>query len=647
MRHHIKSIVLITALILGSRISVFAFGEHKVTVTDNGNTVVLQNASVAITINKSNAEIRSILYNSFNLLSGGTRGGSVYWSWNMPNYQNPSNCSYNLTVDPSTNNGEYAEVKLSMRWDGSDKQAAMDVDIYYSLSTETQGFYASAMLTHPASYPLYHGGEWRMVIYPSPSFDWMTVDSLRNKQMSAPQYMAQALPVKGAPKEVSLFTSGIYKNLYECKYDYSADFGDINVWGWSSTQKHIGLWMTAPSKEYYNGGPMKRELMCHASTTLLNMLGGTHYRMGGDMEVVPNESWQKVYGPFLVYCNKTSPNTSDASSVLWKDALAKAKAEQAKWPYDWYSNPSYAKAKDRGAVKGKLVIKDATIAHPISAANVWVGVATTPVSSKGVTDFQFWSKSYQFWVRTDKDGNFSIPNVIAANGYNIYAFGDKAAGTFSKLNAINVTAQHTTDLGNVVWEPSRVAPTVWEIGIPDRNAMEFKHGKDWFTSNTYPDEDWGKFMDYQREFPNDVNYTVGKSIDSIDWNFVQPATNSNNPQWKVNFNLAKAPTDNSQASVYVAYAAIWNGNLTVDVNGHSVNITDPEKYKVYPSNAMIRKGIHGAWGELRYTFPASYLQKGTNKITFGLNMRGGVRDADIMYDYLRLEAAGTSVIKGD
>ena len=644
MRHHIKSIVFFLALNLCLQTIVFANYDHKVTVTEKDNTVTLQNASVAVTINKSNAELNSIIYNSTNLISGGIRGGKGYWSWNMPAYENPSNCAYTLTVDPATNNGEYAEIKLSTHWDGSEKHAAMDVDIYYSMQKETEGFYAAATLTHPASYPNYAGGEWRMVIYPSSIFDWMTVDSLRNKKLPTQPEMDKSLPVPGAPKEVTRIISGDYNNQYECKYDYSADFGVTDAWGFSSSVKHIGLWMTTPSKEYYNGGPMKRELMCHASAILLNMLGGTHYRMGGDMEVAPNENWQKVYGPFLIYCNKTSPSTLDSHNVLWRDALAKTNQEQAKWPYDWFSNPSYAKAKDRGAIRGKLVIKDATINNPISAANVWIGVATTPLSTKNVTDFQFWAKNYQFWVKTDKDGNFLIPNVIAADGYNIYAFGDKAAGTFSKLKAVNVAPQKTTEIGNVVWEPTRVAPTVWEIGVPDRNAMEFKHGKDWFTSNTYPDENWGKFMDYPKEFPNDVNYTVGKSIDSIDWNFVQPATNTINPEWKVNFNLSSAPTTNSQASVYVAYAAIWNGNLTVDVNGHAVNPL-PEKSITYPSNAMIRKGIHGAWGDLRYNFPAEYLQKGINKITFGLHMKGGVRDADIMYDYIRLEAAGTKVVK--
>ena len=37
-----------------------------------------------------------------------------------------------------------------------------------------------------------------------------------------------------------------------------------------------------PASEYYNGGPMKRELMEHIGTTILNMLNGGHYGRGSD-----------------------------------------------------------------------------------------------------------------------------------------------------------------------------------------------------------------------------------------------------------------------------------------------------------------------------------------------------------------------------
>ena len=40
-------------------------------------------------------------------------------------------------------------------------------------------------------------------------------------------------------------------------------------------------------------------------------------------------------------------------------------------------------------------------------------------------------------------------------------------------NWISCEAGRSTDVGNLVYEPPRDGPTLWEIGIPDRTAAEF------------------------------------------------------------------------------------------------------------------------------------------------------------------------------
>jgi rhamnogalacturonan endolyase len=609
---------------------------NSVLVQDNGTTVVLSNGSVKATINKSNTTVTSLIYNGVEMISGGYNGGQIYWSWNKPNYQQPSGCTYTLTVDPRTNNFTYAEIKMHMTWDGTASTAAMDVDVYYSLTKTASGIYASSTVSHPANYPALPGGEWRMASYPNPRFDWLSVDSLRNKTIASGYDWSNATDVSGAPPEVKLLTTGVYKNNYECKYDYSADFGAIEVWGWSSTADNVGLWMTTPSKEYYPGGPMKRELMCHSTPVLLNMFGGTHYGMGDQGNVAAGETWQKTFGPFLIYCNNVPAGTANAPIALWKDAQAQAKKEQAAWPYSWYTNPGYLQETNRGTVKGRLVIEEANS----STANMWIGLAPQQAGTTNVADFQHWSKDYQFWVKTDANGNFTIPHVLPGT-YNFYAFGTGAAQQLSLANYVTVTAGSTTDLSDVKWTPARVAPTVWEIGTPDRTAMEFKHGADWWTSNVYPDPDWGKFMDYSREFPNDVNFTIGQSNIATDWNFVMPynkSVQSTSPKWNVNFKLPVAPVAGSNASVYVALAENFSAALILNVNG--INVTSPST-GIIPgsaSDAMIRKGIHGAFGEARFNFPSSYLKAGDNQITFSLRITGGASSGEVMYDYLRLEA---------
>lgn len=608
----------------------------SVTVGDLGSTVVMNNGIVKATIQKSSGFITSLIYNGIELINGGFQGGMLYWTWNMPNFQEPTGCTYTLTVDPHTNNFSYAEIKLHMSWNGTPSTAAMDVDIYFSLPKGASGIYASATLSHPSSYPDLPGGEWRMAGYPNPRFDWMSVDSLRNRIMPSGADLNASLAVAGAPPEVTLLTTGIYKNNYECKYDYSADFGVTDVWGWSSTADNVGLWITAPSKEYYPGGPMKRELMCHTTPVILNMLGGTHYGMGDQTDVAAGETWQKTYGPFLIYCNKVDQGTSDAPHVLWNNARTQAKAEQAAWPYSWYTNPNYVQENNRGTVTGKLIINE----PGASAANMWVGLAKMPPGSTNVNDFQRWSKNYQFWVKTDDSGRFTIPHVLP-DTYNLYAFGPGAAGQMTRTSFVTVTPGSTVSLDTVQWTPFRLAPTVWEIGVPDRSAAEFKHGADWWTSNIFPDPRWGKFMNYNDEFPNDVNFTIGQSNPSTDWNFVMPydkSVQSTSPKWTVNFNIPVAPVAGTNASVYVAAAAGFSAALILNVNDSNITVPTTGILFSDPSDAMIRKGIHGAFSEIRFTFPANLLKVGDNHISFTLRTTGGSTAGDIMFDYLRLEA---------
>ncbi len=614
----------------------------NVIVTDKGTTVVLSNGIISATITKATALISNYSFNGYNMLTGGYNGGQIYWSWNMPNYQNPSGCTYTLNADPSQNNGDYAEVQLHMKWPGTTATAAIDVDVFYSLTRDAKGIYAAAMLTHPATYPACPGGEWRMASYVGSTFDWLCVDTLRNKLMASPKDSTVA--VSGAPKEVVLLTNGIYKNKYECKYDYSADLGYLDTWGWCSTTKNLGIWVTAPSKEYYNGGPMKRELLCHEGPTLLNMLNGEHYSMGNDFGMDSTEEFKKVYGPFLIYCNSVPANTPNAPNTLFNDAKAQAKAEQAAWPYSWFTNSDYFKKNQRGTVTGKLIINDTTTSS-IVAANMWVGVAVTPKSSTGIKDFQLWAKNYQFWVQTDSVGNFSIPNVIPGK-YNIYAFGASAAGQMSKLDYLTVAADSISALGNVVWVPTRTAPTVWEIGIPDRTAGEYFHGKDWWTSNLFPNTHWAKFMDYPDEFPNGVNFNIGQSNMSTDWNFVMnydKSVQTSSPVWKVNFNLTKAPKAGAKNSaLYVAIAGSYSSALIVKVNGTLITAAigaNPSN----PSDAKIRKGIHGAFSDMRLLFDGSLLNAGSNTVEFTIRNTGNATVGDVMFDYVRLEAPDTKL----
>ena len=65
-------------------------------------------------------------------------------------------------------------------------------------------------------------------VYNSPIFNWMSIDSARNRLMEVPNGTSVAVP--GAPQECSLWTSGVYAGRYEDKYKDSATFGQQRTW---------------------------------------------------------------------------------------------------------------------------------------------------------------------------------------------------------------------------------------------------------------------------------------------------------------------------------------------------------------------------------------------------------------------------------
>ncbi len=644
----------------------------NVTLTDNGTSVTIANGIVSILCTKAGATIDQINYTynngggtqTINLLSGGNNGGQLYWE--LGGFGGGT-FAYSVTADPANNGGNYAEINLL-----SSSASSGTMEVRFSMLRGSTGFYVTPIWSHRNVDSVQTMGETRDNIYAGSIFNWMSVDATRNRLMEVSG--GSAIGVLGAPQEVSLWTNGIYAGQYEDKYKYTADFGEIRVWGWSSIGsggKNVGLWNVSASVEYYNGGPMKRELFEHIGTTILNVTHGSHFGGGTDSTWAAGEPWTHVYGPYFIYCNNISNTitaTNTAAQTLYADALAQAAAEQTAWPYAWFTNvSSYAQAANRGLVTGQIIIND--VYNPNAPeSNLWVGVIQQPLTSNGSYDFQDWVKPYQFWAKTDANGRFVISNVIAGANYTLYAFGAGAAGTFqsqaqsggSAPNSLDIPASPfsvtvaagiTNDQGTITWTPARVGPTVFEIGYPDRTARKFRHGEDWWVGDIGPNPAnpspiWSKFLEYPFDFPNEPHYTVGQSRWTTDWNFVQPivtdaAGNYNGSTSTITFNLASAP--GPTASLYIALSSDFQGPLIVQVNGN--NLAGSTGY--FPSyssssdqsDTTIREGIHGMYSDARFTFAGNLLQQGQNTIT--LNMRkGGYFANHAMYDYIRLEMQG-------
>jgi rhamnogalacturonan endolyase len=640
-----------------------------VTVTEDDRTFRLFNGLVAAKIEKRTGTLLSLHYQGTELLAQDHRGSSGgYWSW-VGSARPGLNPSATVTLDPATNGGSRAEVSCHLLNDPQNPKTSLDAEYRYSLGRGEHWLYVYAKFEHQPGYPPFSAAEGRYCLKLNPKvFDFLNVDANRRRIMPSGYDWDHGSPLN--LKEARLMKTGIHKGEPEHKYDYSALFSDTPAYGWLSSRERLGLWLINPSLEYIGGGPTKAELTGHLDVNagglpiLLNMWLGSHYG-GTTVSVTKDEAWTKVVGPFLLYCNAASfeggeKTTQVARDVLWQDALKRSRLESNQWPYLWVTVTDYVQATDRASLKGELALHD-PFDPKLKATNLWVGLSApdwTNSDRPGLAeragfpasmDWQRDAKFYQFWSRADAQGRFEIRNIRPGT-YTLHAFTDGVLGEFQLTN-FTISAQENRSLGRLEWTPARFGRTLWQIGIPDRTAREFRHGDHYWR--------WGLYFDYAKEFPHDVNFTIGTSDWHRDWNYVQPphissrdvpvtgeddeaAVSSNDNQstsgrnrieistWTVNFTLTNPPQ--GKATLRLAFCGTTrNCNVEARVNGHRIGQTGP----LPSTSAMQRDGIRGYWIEKDLGFDAAILQKGTNVLRLLSHAQNWAQG--VMYDCLRLE----------
>lgn len=604
-----------------------------VRVTDDGNNFILDNGIVTAKIEKHDGTIMGLTYKGLDLL--GSMGIDANWALPASNMDFGSKRSVTVAVDPAASKGERATISCKFGYDGGAKSIPADVEVRYSLGRGDSALYMEEIWDHKPEYPRLSFPVGRFVIKLNDDiFDWMTIDSRRSMQMITAYDWDHGTVMN--MKEARLMNSGVMKGQVEHKYDYSAIQFDTPAYGWSSTKEKIGIWLINPSNEYMSGGATKLELIAHrdatftdsltapAPATILNVWKGPHY--GGTVaDVEQGEEWKKTIGPFLLYCN-----SDGGHDALWREALGRAASEAKKWPFDWATDAVYPARADRASVSGQIVLKDPA-APSAKMSNLLVGLAHPDYKTANGDriDWQRDGKYYQFWTRGGSDGRFTLSNVRPGT-YTLHAFVDGVLGEYAKVD-VTVSAGKPHDLGQLIWQPVRYGRQLWEIGIPDRTAGEFLHGDHYWQ--------WGLYNQYPKDFPNDVNFVIGKSDYHKDWNLMQvPRAHDDTGKgkgdettWSVTFDLAKAPA--GKATLRVALAGIETRNLIIKMNDQEIGaIAD------LPNTSVIhRDSDRGYWQEKAITFDASLMKPGTNVLKLVVpagNVMNGVE-----YDYLRLELA--------
>ncbi|XP_058081210.1 uncharacterized protein LOC131229307 isoform X1 [Magnolia sinica] len=476
----------------------------------------------------------------------------------------------------------------------------------------------------------------------------MAISDDRQRIMPMPE---DREPPRGQPlayKEAVRLINPINPDLQgevDDKYEYSCENKDNKVHGWICFDPPVGFWQITPSDEFKTGGPLKQGLTSHVGPTTLAVFLSGHYS-GEDLmpKFTKGEPWKKVFGPVFMYVNSGLAGTDPLA--LWKDAKLQMQIEVESWPYNFPVSEDFPKSDQRGSVSGRLLIKDGFLSKDyISADSAYVGLALPGV----VGSWQRECKGYQFWSRADSYGFFSI-NDIRTGDYNLFAWVPGFIGDYRNDGIVTITEGCDIDMGDLVYEPPRDGPTLWEIGVPDRSAAEFyvPDPNPMYVNKLYishPDKfrQYGLWERYADLYPNeDLVYTVGVSDYRKDWFYAQVTRKKDDKSyqattWQIKFTLDTVV----QSRTYKLRLVIASANvseLQVRFNDPRANPPHFTTGLIGEDNSIARHGIHGLYWLFNIDVPSSVLLGGDNTI-FLTQARSVSPFQGIMYDYIRLEGS--------
>ncbi|KAL9234732.1 hypothetical protein vseg_009567 [Gypsophila vaccaria] len=635
-----------------------SFPPVKLIIQDN--SVILSNGFLAVTIAKPAGYVTGIEYNGVdNILDTlNPEDDRGYWDvvWAPPgtkgtkgNFQRIVAKDFRVILEKP----EQIELSFKLAYDptiDAKKAAPMEIDQRYIMLQGVSGIYA---------YGIFERAAWAQFGMPNArlafklqrqKYKYMVIADNRQREMPVPEDRMKPRGEELAYPEAVLLVDPIdptLKGEVDDKYQYSMESQDIKVHGWICKECSAGFWQITPSFEFRSGGPNKQFLTSHVGPSTLAMFVSAHY--SGE-ELIPKfkegEPWNHIYGPIFMYMNNLTKGQD--FHQLWEDAKQRMLSEISNWPYDFPASENFPKANERVNVTGRFFVHDKYVSNEKVPANgSFIGLG--PQGEAG--SWQRDCKTYQFWTRTDEQGYFNI-SFVRVGDYDLHGWVNGYIGDFKHKEPVKITVGHNVDLGELVFEPPRDGPTLWEIGVPDRLAKEFyipdpnpKYVNKLYVNHPDRFRQYGLWERYAEIYPkDDLVYDVKTSDYKKDWFFAQVTrqigARYNGTTWQVRFNLGDVVADGVY-KLRIALASATNSDLEVRFNEPKPSPALFTSGRIGNDNSIARHGIHGLYWLFNIDVKGSSLRKGDN--TMFLTQTKGVSPFQgLMYDYIRLEGPPTT-----
>ncbi|CDP08054.1 unnamed protein product [Coffea canephora] len=415
-------------------------------------------------------------------------------------------------------------------------------------------------------------------------------------------------------------------------------------------------WMTSTNillmlKILGSGGPVKQELTSQAGATTISVsidfyefpslsFHTIHYA-GEDMrqQVRDGEPWKKVYGPVFV-CLNSVPESGDPNS-LCADAKHPMLQETENWPYDFPRSEDYLSADQHGRLLVRdtdknlsFIRKNQDLKNGSLAYVCWI-------LANGKQVWIIISFGYQFWTQADNNGNFSFKNQEFERGGG--RWGEVQIGAkLSFYLTLTICQLSKIPLDNVIYKPPRNGPALWEIGIPDRTAIEFfaPDPSPLFTNPLYLAHEKYASVVILLDRYHDLVFTVGDSNYEINGFFAQVNRNIGNHAYvpttlPIVFDLQNID-ESATYTLQIALASSTEAELQVRINDPNAGNPIFNEGLIGKDNAIARHSFHGLYWLYGVGVSGSQLVRGRNSI-FLTQSRNSTPWEGIMYDYIRIE----------